>query len=116
MQTLETGKPTIGQLDVIQSTWNTIRAQLEAEKARVYEALVNYPSPIAACDQQFNYLLEERTRISWELDRLNEAIGAGLTAEDSLKRIDEFIQSSGYVDAETGQTIRSSLQGVLSRL
>jgi hypothetical protein len=116
MQSLKTEQPTIRQMDVIQSAWNKIRQRLETEKARIYEALGNYPSPIAACDQQFNYLLEERTRISWELDRLNEAIAASLTTENSIKLIDEFIQSSGYVDPETEQTIRSSLQEALSRI
>jgi hypothetical protein len=116
MLSLETGKPTIEQMDALQSAWNKIRAQLETEKARIYEAIGNYPAPIAACDQQFNYLLEERTRISHELGRLNEAITAGVTIEDSMTQMDEFIRSSGYVDPETEQTIRASLKEELSRL
>jgi len=115
MQSLETEKPTIRQMDVIKSVWNKIRAQLETEKARIYEAIGSYPSPIAACDQQFNYLLEEQTRISRELVRLNEATTASLTIADSIELIDEFIRSSGYVDPEAEQTIRSYLQEGLSR-
>jgi len=116
MPSLETGKPTISQMDVIKSAWNKIRTQLENEKARIYQAIGNYPPPIAACDQQFNYLLEEQTRISRELVRLNEATTASLTIADSIELIDEFIRSSGYVDPEAEQTIRSYLQEGLSRL
>ena len=116
MSSLEIDKLTIKQMDVIQAAWNQIRAQLETERARIYEVIGNYPSPIAACDQQFNYLLEEQTRISRELHRLNQATIASLTIEDSIQRMDEFIRSSGYVDPEVEQTIRSYLQEGLSRL
>ena len=115
MQFLETGMPTIKQRDIIQSAWDKIRAQLETERVRIYEVIVNYPPPIAACDQQFNYLLEERTRISRELDRLNKISTASLPIEDSIKLIDEFIRSSSYVDPEAEQTIQLYLQEGLSR-
>lgn len=46
------------------------REQLEAERHRINEEIRNYPTPIAGCDAQFNFLLEERARISQELDRL----------------------------------------------
>src|SRR5829696_6857354 len=92
MPSLETENFTTRQIDVIQSAWSQIRAQLQAEKARIYEEIGTYPPPIAACDQQFNFLLEERTRVSQELDRLNEAAAASLTIEDSIKRMEEFIR------------------------
>ena len=116
MPSLETAMPTIRQMDIIQTAWDKIRAQLETEKIRIYEVIGNYPPPIAACDQQFNYLLEERTRISRELDSLNKASIASLTIEDSIKLIDAFIRSSGYIDPEAEQTIRSYLKEGLSRL
>ena len=43
---------------------------LEAEKRRLYEEIRNYPTPIAGCDQQFNYLLEQQARIAAELHRI----------------------------------------------
>jgi hypothetical protein len=48
MPSLETGKPTISQMDVIKSAWNKIRTQLENEKARIYQAIGNYPPPTQA--------------------------------------------------------------------
>jgi predicted nuclease with TOPRIM domain len=44
--------------------------ELETEKRRINEEIRNYPTPIAACDEQFNSLLEEQARIVQELDRL----------------------------------------------
>jgi hypothetical protein len=43
---------------------------LEAEKRRLYEEIRNYPTPIAACDQQFNHLLEQQARVIAELQCL----------------------------------------------
>ena len=36
-----------------------IVAQLET----IYEQIKHYPTPIAGCDEQFNFLLEERDRL-----------------------------------------------------
>ncbi len=36
-----------------------IVAQLEP----IYRQIKNYPTPIAGCDEQFNFLLEERDRL-----------------------------------------------------
>jgi hypothetical protein len=43
---------------------------LESEKRRLYEEIRAYPTPIAGCDQQFNYLLEQQARVTAELNRL----------------------------------------------
>lgn len=47
-----------------------LREHLENERRRVNEEIRNYPTPIPACDAQFNYLLEERARIAQEMERL----------------------------------------------
>jgi hypothetical protein len=44
--------------------------ELEDEKRRINEEVRNYPTPIAGCDAQFNFLLEEQEKIVKELDRL----------------------------------------------
>jgi hypothetical protein len=46
---------------------------LEAEKQRLYEEIRNYPTPIAGCDEQFNYLLEQQARVVAELNRIRAA-------------------------------------------
>ena len=106
MPSLETWQPTIRQTDDVKSVWNKVRTVLEHEKARIYEQIGGYPPPIAACDQQFNDLLEKQTKILRELARLKEAEAESLTAGDPSKVIYEFIRSSPYIDSETEQTIK----------
>ena len=61
------------QLPLIESARKKIEVQLEAESRRINEEIRDYPRPIAACDLQFNYLLEERARLTGELRRMHEA-------------------------------------------
>ena len=46
------------------NTLTTAEAKLKKERARISEEIGSYPSPIPACDAHFNYLLEERSKIS----------------------------------------------------
>jgi hypothetical protein len=56
---------------------------LEAERQRLYEEIRNYPSPIAGCDEQFNYLLEQQARVVRELNRVRTAIADRICREIS---------------------------------
>lgn len=49
---------------------------LEAEKRLVYEEIRNYPTPITACDEQFNHLLEKQARVIAELNRVRAILSA----------------------------------------
>lgn len=59
--------------------------RLQAEKQRVDDEIRNYPRPIAACDLQFNYFLEERARIAYELERMHEEQQKILTENASTR-------------------------------
>jgi hypothetical protein len=96
-------------LDLLTSGWKRIRAHLEDHQRRVYEEIRNYPRPIPACDQQFNWLLEERARISQELERLQLAYDDGL-ARGGVEAIVDFVQSSRYMDEGARQGVRSCFQ------
>ncbi len=87
-----------------------IKGHLAHRRNQIYEEIRNYPPPIPACDQQYNHLLEQRTRISHELTRLDQAIGKSLADKDPAGRIEQFIQSSSYVDTDTAQQIRALLK------
>ncbi len=50
-----------------------IRERLKSLRASMAARIRDYPTPIAGCDQQFNYLLELRDRIGQELKRLEES-------------------------------------------
>jgi hypothetical protein len=58
-------------------------AFLVAEKQRLYQEIRNYPTPIAGCDQQFNYLLEQQASVSAELGRIQASL-----AVDSRETMD----------------------------
>ena len=38
----------------------------------IYQQIKNYPTPIAGCDEQFAFLLTERSRLQKELERFCE--------------------------------------------
>ncbi|HRV92996.1 MAG TPA: hypothetical protein P5526_12610 [Anaerolineae bacterium] len=101
MSSLETGTAMSRQSEVVQSAWNKLKTELEQEKVRIYAQIGHYPPPIAACDQQFNYLLDKQTKILQALARLREAENGSLTAADPLKAVDEFMGSSAYLEAMT---------------
>ena len=99
-------------LDLVKSIWQEIRGQLELKKAQIYEEIKNYPPPIPACDVQFNYLIEERARISQELSRLEALTQENLRPGDHLQLIDAFITSSPDLNDAAVQKIRSLSKGV----
>jgi len=94
------------------SLWQTIRAQLEAKQNQIYEEITHYPPPIPACDQHFNYLLEQRTGIAQELRRQKALAEESLTSRDPAALIRAFVASSVYVNDETRQYVHSCLQNV----
>ncbi len=94
-------QPSIGA----QTVWQTIRAQLESARQRIIGEISNYPAPRPACDADFNHLLEERARISDELNRLHAA--ANSAPANFREQIEDFIAKSNYLDDAGRQKIRS---------
>lgn len=86
-----------------------IRRHLVQRKDQVYEEITNYPVPIPACDQQYNHLLEQRTRIDRALTELDQAIHDSLTAKDPAAQIARYIESSRCIEADIAQRIRELL-------
>jgi hypothetical protein len=105
-------RPTLSAL--LESVWTKISSHLENERERLYEEIKDYPRPIPACDAQFNYLLEERSSIADELDRMYEASEESLRSGDSIKLVEEFITSSRYLNTEAKQRLASYLKAGLS--
>ena len=62
------------ELTPLESLWKSIKDHLENERRRIYEEIRHYPTPIPACDAQFNYLLVEQTRIAEELSRVKTLV------------------------------------------
>ncbi len=99
-------------LDTVQSVWQIIREELDATRHQIHEAVLNYPPPIPACDQHFNYLLEQRTGVAQELRRQKALAEESLTSHAPAKALGEFVASAIYISDATKQNIRSYLPSV----
>jgi hypothetical protein len=82
------------QAESVKAGWEKMRAILEDKKARIYEEIRNYPRPIPGCDQQFNHLLEQRTRVARDLNQIDEAFRKSLATGAPLPQIDEIIATA----------------------
>ena len=111
MPTVKSRRQTAGCVDSgeLVAIWKDIRNHLDRERVRIFEEVRNYPTPIPNCDQDFNHLLEERSRMSQELDRM-DALSKESIARGSRELVDEFIRSSAFIDDEVRKAIRSRLK------
>jgi hypothetical protein len=80
--------------------WTELEEHLENAKRSILAEIRHYPPPIAACDQQFNHLLEQRDRIADELSRLASIRRLGSTGEGELKALIDFIRTSDCIAPE----------------
>ena len=49
---------------------STEKREVEALLGVIYLQIKNYPTPIAGCDEQFNFLLAERDRLTQESKKI----------------------------------------------
>ena len=102
--------PVHRKAEIAEFVWKQIRIVLEKERDRIYQEIRGYPPPISACDEQFNYLLEQRAQVSRELARMNEATRTPLPLMACSKLLDELVASSDLIAGETEQKLRSYLR------
>jgi hypothetical protein len=95
---------------LVESLWQEIESHLEIEKKRIFDEILNYPPPIPVCDVQFNFLLEERSKITEELRRMHEISENNVNGIQSIR---EFIESCKYFDGLLGAKLLSDLEEVL---
>ncbi|MCL4266875.1 MAG: hypothetical protein KJ069_27085 [Anaerolineae bacterium] len=89
------------EMQSAEALWLEIKTYLEEKKNLLNEEIINYPPPIPACDAQFNYLLEERARLTAELNRLQELAGQGADDADTTRLLQEFITSCAHIDTDS---------------
>jgi hypothetical protein len=77
------------------SPWTELEDHLERARSAILAEIRNYPPPIAACDQQFNYLLEQRDRTADALSRLASVrCDSAAPTEADVKALVDFITAS----------------------
>ena len=74
--------------------WSIVGIALERSKARIYADIRAYPAPIPACDQQFNYLLEQRRAINSALKKCREQDAGNAPVANSLEELGESLVGS----------------------
>lgn len=90
----------------VDAAWKVITSHLELELRDVQGKIKSYPTPISACDEHFNWLLEERAKISKELAKARE-----LSIEERPELIRDFMRSSAHFDAAQRQRVESRIAG-----
>ncbi|KPJ77825.1 MAG: hypothetical protein AMJ54_06565 [Deltaproteobacteria bacterium SG8_13] len=85
-----------------------VRDHLEAERDRLNEQIGSYPSPIPACDAQFNYLLEKRTRISGELSLVDQLQQRSRADNVNEPGIEKLVAEIRQIDAELAKKVMAA--------
>lgn len=99
-------------MESLKSICDDIRRHVESRKRLVDEEIRIYPTPIPRCDAQFNFLLDERIKLSDLLRRLPLAT-ENLPSDSYFEVIENFITSSETND-NAELTFRSQVKARLS--
>lgn len=94
--------------------WAVLREHLESVKAPINRAIRDTPPPIPCCDARFNHLLEERSGIARELNRLEALSSQDVEPGHEAGAIADFLRSSAYIDADLARTVRERLNEALA--
>ncbi len=101
-------KSTVSIVEV-ETVWQEIENRLSAEKQRIFDEILSYPPPIPACDAQFNFLLEERSRITEELRRMRVVMANEANRGQSVR---DFIESCRYFNNALAAKLLADLEKV----
>jgi hypothetical protein len=72
--------------------WSALQEHLLDLRKAVQDEIRTYPTPIAGCDQQFNYLLEKKNRIAVESNGIHQALARG-----DIPLATEIVRSSEHI-------------------
>src|SRR5262249_8861526 len=89
-----------GPREEVQEAWAQLREQLEIRRQRIYTEIRAYPTPIPACDAQFNYLLEQRCLLAEDVRRFEAARAESQTTPDPAACLRDFVSACGCLDGE----------------
>ena len=101
--------------DAVTAIYGEIREILERKRLKLAEDIVKYPTPIPACDADFNHMLAERARIEADLTRLESLRAPAVPGAELTGLIAEFAALSPDLDASVKRRIKSALKDAVSR-
>ncbi len=83
---------------------------LQGAKLAVEEEIRRYPTPIPRCDAQFNYLYEQRSRLSQQLESTNRALEAGAPSGELIAVLAAFSGSDCGASTPEERALRARLK------
>lgn len=92
--------------------WQRIAVVLEETRLKIQSEIRQYPMPIPACDAHFNWLLEERGRLTDAIERTRLAGGDDAAVALALASITACSGDSNYMDALSRRNIGTCLEEV----
>jgi len=98
------------EFELIGSSWGELRAHIDSEENRINDEITSYPRPIAGCDQQFNYLLEQRDSLQAEKVRLSQSEEKSHGAGNPIDILEDFLNSCAYIGADLRSAITMRLR------
>ena len=104
--------PSAGSLLVKELT--NLVSDFEKQRIRINKEIGNYPAPIPACDAQFNYLLDERSRVSAELKRIDTLISQSRSGAIGPEIIEELGRLSNRIDKEPADRLKAVISQVMN--
>jgi len=102
-------------LDAVRAICGELRDLLESKRLRIAGEIGKYPTPIPACDADFNHMLAERARLEADLAHLDALRPRSVPHEELIGLIAEFAALSPDLDAATKRGIKSSLKETVNR-
>ena len=82
--------------------------QLEEAKILVNKEISSYPSPIPACDVQFNFLLKERSKITLALKKVDNLLTKCQAEIVEIETIAELIKTSNQIDDDMAERLKAA--------
>jgi hypothetical protein len=86
-----------------------IQGELHARKQRLFQEIRAYPTPIAGCDQQFNFLLEQQTNVVGDLALVQQAVAALPGHVDPARLFEALIRSMRSLDDDAKRRLLARL-------
>ncbi len=68
-----------------------LRQELLQARARVLEEIRAFPPVIPGCDEQFNFLLEQRDALGRDLGRLEDILAAETGEREKAQRLADYL-------------------------
>ena len=83
---------------------------LQQRKNQFNDEVRHFPTPIPACDAQYNHLMAQRAELTRDIGRLGTMLRQNRPDTDFITWAEGVIQSASYLDDATRQAISALLR------